>query len=124
MAQRLFSDFCQDVDASLLKKGNLVLIKEHDSLEWIRVVYSVTKDASPKASGTSTTVEFKPKYTAPEFAPEGTESASFASVSNGLACNLPRFGSDSDYKFKLVPPVWKNLFFYILNQTYLNRFRC
>ena len=51
---------------------------------------------------------FKPKYTAPDMAPEGIESAHFASISQGLACNLPRHGSDFDFNFKLVPMVRKS----------------
>ena len=107
MEQRSFSNVCPDVVASSLKKNDLILVRDNGILEWNRVVYAVTKDAHPTASGGST-VEFKAKYTAPDRAPEGTESAPFACISHGLACNLPRHGSDSDFKFKLVPSVRKS----------------
>ncbi len=41
----------------------------------------------------------------PDRAPEGIELAHFTSISQGLACNLPRHGNDSDFNFKLVPPM-------------------
>ena len=104
MEQRSFSDVCPDVVVSLLKKNNLILVRNIGISEWNRVVYVVTKDAQPTASGGST-VLFKPKYTAPDRAPEGIELAHFASISQGLACNLPRHGNDSDFKFKIVPPM-------------------
>jgi hypothetical protein len=64
MEQRSFSDVRPDVVASLLKNNNLILVRNNGISEWNRVVYVVTEDAQPTASGGST-VLFKPKYTAP-----------------------------------------------------------
>ena len=104
MEQRSFSNVCPDVVASSLKKNDLILVRENGTSEWNQIAYVVTKDAYPTASGGSI-VQFKAKYTAPDRAPEGIESAPLASISKGLACNLPRHGSDTDFKFKLVPSV-------------------
>ena len=79
-------------DVTSLKKGDYILVKHEDADDWDCVVYSVSKDVAAN----STVCEFKPKFI--RDAAIGT----FVQINTGLACNLPKFGSQPDYSFKRV----------------------
>lgn len=83
------------VDPSLLKKDDLIFVKSKTTDEWDTIVYVVTKDGSKLMNGWA---QFR--------ATSILRNEVLEDINQGLACNMPKTGCNSDFTFRRYQ-VWR-----------------